>query len=120
MSNFQQLTIVGHVGRLRDLKYTQNGIALFGFTVAVNARKDAPPTWFDVTVWRDQAETCVKYVRPGMQVLVMGSVKARAYIGRDGQPAAELDVDANRVVFLSKVEDQPESGQPELMEDINF
>jgi len=61
--SWQQTIIIGNVGRVSELKYTQQGVAVFDFSVAVNKvtgrgddRKEKT-VWFKVTVWRERAET---------------------------------------------------------------
>ena len=67
MPNFEHHLIVGHVGGDVTLRYTQSGVAVASFSLAVNDRrnKDAPPTWYRVTCWRQLAEFANEYVRKG-------------------------------------------------------
>jgi single-strand DNA-binding protein len=106
---YQQITIVGNVGRDPELRYTQSGIAVTNFTLAVNrtwqdddGQTQERVTWWRVTCWRRQAEVVAQYVKKGRQVLVTASqVEADAYAGRDGEPRASLNVTADEVRFLS-------------------
>ncbi len=58
-------------------------------------------TWFRVAVWGRQAENCAKYLSKGRQVLVVGRVSASAFIGREGDARASLEVNAISVQFLA-------------------
>ncbi len=106
---YQQITIVGNVGRDPELRYTPNGIAVTDFSLASsrtwtdqNGQRQERTTWWRVTCWRRQAEVVAQYVRKGKQVLVIASqVEANAYTGRDGEARASLDVTADEVRFLS-------------------
>ncbi|MEM6281872.1 MAG: single-stranded DNA-binding protein [Chloroflexota bacterium] len=105
---YHQITIVGNVGRDPELRYTSNGIAVTDFSVATSRRVKRgddwvdETTWWRVTCWRRQAEIVAQYVKKGKQVLVIASkIEANAYMGRDGEARASLDVTADEVRFLS-------------------
>ncbi len=103
---YQQIIIVGNVGRDPELKYTQAGIPVADFSVAVNKRtgrgeeRRDETTWFRVTCWRQLAELVNSYVKKGRQVMVIGEVKANAYTDNSGQARASLDITARDVRFL--------------------
>lgn len=106
---YQQVIVVGNVGRDPELKYTQSGIAVTDFSVASSrswtdqsGQKQERTTWWRVTCWRRQAEIVAQYVKKGRQVMVVASqVEANAYMGRDGEARASLDITADDVRFLS-------------------
>ncbi|MCU0498809.1 MAG: single-stranded DNA-binding protein [Anaerolineae bacterium] len=108
---YQQMIIVGNVGRDPELRYTQSGIAVCDFSVAVNknvgsgADKRKETTWFRVTCWRQLAELVNQYVKSGQQIMVIGEVKSSAYLDKAGQPAATLELTANDIRFLSRRDD---------------
>lgn len=116
---YQQLTIIGNVGRDPELRYTGNGIAVTDFSLACNERyndqqgnSQERTTWYRVTCWRRQAEVVAQYVKRGRQVMVVASrIEANAYEGKDGQPRASLDVTADRVVFLQGSSDVAGGGR---------
>ncbi len=105
--SYQNLTIVGNVGRDAELKYTQGGIAVLKFSVGVNKTigkgedKRQTTTWFNVTVWRERAEVLAEYIKKGMQVLVTGEIGLSPYIGKDGKPNASLELTADDVKLLT-------------------
>ena len=106
MAGYSYTIIIGHVGGDPVLRYTSTGIAVCSFSVAVSrkwtqdgeAHEDT--TWYKVSAWRGLAETCNQYVTKGMQIMVTGEVKASAYLGKDGQPQASLELTARDVKFL--------------------
>ncbi|MXZ23361.1 MAG: single-stranded DNA-binding protein [Caldilineaceae bacterium SB0665_bin_21] len=90
-----------------------SGDKVCSFNVAVNnvyndrsGERRTDTTWFRVSAFGRQAETCGQYLRRGRQVLVTGRVKSNAFMGQDGQPRASLDVRANTVQFLGGRDDQ--------------
>jgi len=107
--SWHQTIIVGNLGRDPELRYTQSGRAVCGFSVAVSEswtdrqtnEKREKTTWYSVSVWGPQGEVCNRYLSKGRQVMVIGTVNARAYTNNNGEPAASLDITARDVRFLS-------------------
>ncbi|MBC7813558.1 MAG: single-stranded DNA-binding protein [Burkholderiales bacterium] len=107
--SFQQCIIVGNLGRDPELRYLQSGAAVCSFTIACNEvwndrqtnEKKEKVTWFKVSVWGPQAETCNNYLSKGRQVMVIGTIDASAFAGQDGLPRASLELRARDVRFLS-------------------
>jgi single-strand DNA-binding protein len=132
MAGYQYTIIVGNVGRDPELRYTQSGVAVCDFSVAVSRRWNdkasgqarEETTWFKVSAWRALAETCAQYLAKGRQVMVTGRVSADAYMGQDGQPRASLELTALDVQFLgSRGDAQPaaaEGAHPTEPENLPF
>jgi single-strand DNA-binding protein len=105
---YQQITLVGNLGNDPELRTTPNEIPVCNFSLAVHRQwtnrdgeQSEKTTWFRVTVWQRQAETVARYLRKGSRVLVVGEVEeANAYLNRDGEPAATLEVTGRMVKFL--------------------
>ncbi len=122
--SYQSIVIVGNIGRDAELKYTQQGIAVLKFSVAVNKTfgkgedKKQTTTWFNVTVWRERGEALADYIKAGMQVLVSGEITVSPYIAKDGKPAASLELTADDVKLLtSKSEMERRGGSVPATED---
>lgn len=105
---YEQIVIVGNVGRAAEMRYTPSGTAVTTFSVAVNHRypaADGQPQertkWYRVTTWRRLAEVCGQYVQKGMRVLVVGEIDASAWLDRDEAPRANLELTAREVKFLN-------------------
>jgi len=120
---YQRTVVVGHLGRDPEMRYTQDGTPVTSFSVATTRRwndRDGQPreetTWFRVSAWGRQAETCNQYLSKGRPVLVEGLVTAQAYKDRNGEPRASLELRASRVVFLGGRggEAAPEGAAPEV------
>ncbi len=127
--SYQNLTIVGNVGRDADLKHTPQGIAVLKFSVAVNKTtgkgedKRQTTTWFNITLWRERAESLAPYVNAGMQVLVTGEVTVSPYTDKSGKPAASLELTADEVKLLSSKQEMERRGAEhpaEETEDLPF
>ncbi|KXK18626.1 MAG: single-stranded DNA-binding protein [Chloroflexi bacterium OLB15] len=110
MAGYQQVIIVGNLGRDPELKYLQNGVAVCNFSVAVSSfsgqgeQRQEKTTWFRVAAWRELGERCNQYLAKGRQVMVVGTVDVRAYTDNSGQPQATLELTARDVRFLGSRE----------------
>lgn len=106
-----KITIIGNLTKEPELRHTQDGIAVCGFTVAVNRPKtrnnqDPGADFFNVNAWRGLGETCAKYLDKGRKVAVTGKVSLRTW-EKDGKHGASLEVQAEDVEFLSPRTDTP-------------
>lgn len=106
---YQQITLIGYLGNDPELRHTPDGTPVCHFRMAVhkswtttNGEKGEKTTWFRVTTWRKQAETVSQYLRKGKLVMVAGEVEEpSAFLNREGQPGAMIEVTAQLVKFLS-------------------
>ena len=105
---FQQIMLLGNLGRDPEMRYTPSGVPVTTFSVAVNRRwtgQDGQPqektTWFRVTAWRRDAELASQYLSKGRQVLVIGEMEeARPWTDREGNARASLEVTARTIRFI--------------------
>lgn len=115
---YQQITLVGNLGNDPEMRYTPGGVPVASFNLAVNkswtsqdGQRQDKTTWFRVTAWRKQAEIVSQYLTKGRQVMVIGEVdEARAYVDRDGNNRASLEVTAQVIKFLGNRNDMPMMG----------
>jgi single-strand DNA-binding protein len=102
-----KLTIIGRLTRDPELRTTQDGTNVCGFTVAVNrrTRRDAQnqpeADFFRVSAWRQLGENCARFLSKGKMVAVVGSVSVRTYQTTEGETRASLEVNADDVEFLT-------------------
>ncbi|MHB8628958.1 MAG: single-stranded DNA-binding protein [Aggregatilineales bacterium] len=115
---YQQITIVGNVGRDPEIKYLPDGTAVTDFSVAVSEvtgrgeQRKEKTLWFKVTIWRERAELAAQLIKKGIKVLVVGKVDVYAYTDKtSGEARASLQITANNFQLLTpKGEAQPEGG----------
>lgn len=114
--SYQQVILVGNLGRDPELRYLPSGDAICKFSVAVSERwknksgeQQEKTTWFNVSIFGNQAETTAQYLAKGSQVMVIGTIEARAYKNNAGEPAVSLDLKARDVRFLSRTNARPET-----------
>jgi single-strand DNA-binding protein len=124
---YQQMTIVGNLGQDPEMRYMPDGTAVTNFSVATNRKwgdgetRQEETTWFRISVWGRQAETCNQYLHKGSRVLVVGRIKPdpdtggpRLYTRQDGSVGSSFEVVAQTVRFMGGEEEREStpSGQP--------
>ena len=111
MIMLNKVVLIGHLTKDPDLRYTQSGIAVARFTLAVdrgfkNQDGEKQADFIPITVWRGQAENCAKYLAKGRLVVVAGRIQTRAYDDQNGQRRYTWEVVADEVQFLEWSEKQ--------------
>lgn len=104
-----KMYLIGNLTADPVLRSTQSGISVCQFTIAVNRRfagadGQKQTDFFRIVTWRQQAESCAKYLAKGKKVAVVGELQARTYTAKDGTTRMSLDVQADEVEFLSPKE----------------
>lgn len=89
---------VGLLGRLAqepELRYTQNGVPVASFDLAVQVPskdKNTPPDYIPIVCWQEQAEFVSRYLTKGRQIVVEGRLSTRKYTGSDGKNHKVVEV----------------------------
>ena len=101
-----RVVLIGRLVRDPELRYTQSGVAVVSFTLAVdrnfkNAQGEREADFIDIVAWRQLAENCAQYLAKGKLAAVDGSLQIRAYTGNDGVKRRAAEVVADTVRFLS-------------------
>ncbi len=100
-----RIILIGRLTADPELRYTQNGVAVASFTLAVDrpfsSRQGERETDFiNIVVWRKQAENCANYLKKGRLAAVEGRLQIRSYETTDGQKRRVAEVVADRVEFI--------------------
>jgi len=127
---YQKVIVVGNLGNDPVMRYTPNGHAVVNFNVATNRSyttsegvKVEEVTWFRVTTWQKLAELCNQYLKKGRKVLVEGRLNStedgnpRIWTRDDGTPAANFEITAEVVRFLSPSENGNSAGEGPTVEE---
>ncbi len=118
--SYQKIVIVGNLGRDPEMRYTPTGQGVTNFSVATNRQYTASSgekvketTWFRISAWGRQAETCNQYLKSGSRVLVEGRMNPdketgnpRVFQRNDGSSGSSYEIVSERVVFLTSRDEQ--------------
>ena len=109
--NYNRIILVGRLTRDPEAKYTPSGVPVTSFGLAVSRPQSAEARqqgakeetdFFDITCWRQLAETAANYLTKGKLVLVEGRVQIRTYVDQNGQNRKAFDVIADNFKIMEK------------------
>ena len=97
--------LIGRLTRDPELRYTGNNTAVASFSLAVqrnfaNQQGEREADFFNITVWRKQAENVKNYLSQGSQVAIEGRLQTRSYDDANGQKRYVTEVVADNVEFI--------------------
>ena len=106
MSGDTAITLVGNLTADPELRFTQSGVPVAGFTVASTPRifdrasgewKDGDALFLRCTLWRQPAENVAETLTKGARVIVTGRLKQRSYDTREGEKRTVVEVDVEEI-----------------------
>lgn len=112
-----KVILIGNLTKDPELAETSSGISYTNLSVAVsrpfvNEDGERATDFFNVTVWRTQAENCAKYLAKGKKVSIIARLQNRTYEDRDGNKRYVNDIIAEEVEFLSPSKSSEEYEKP--------
>ena len=101
-----KIVIIGRLVRDVELRYSQSGVAVSTFTLAVdrrfkNAQGEKEADFIQVKCFKQLAELVANYLSKGKMAAVGGSLQISSYNDKDGNKKYSTDVMADDVQFLS-------------------
>jgi single-strand DNA-binding protein len=101
-----KVVLIGNLARDPELQTTNSGVSVCRFTLAVtrrfsNSDGGREADFINITVWRNQAENCHKYLKKGSKCAVTGRIQTSSYDAPDGSKRYTTDVVADEVEFIS-------------------
>jgi single-strand DNA-binding protein len=110
--SFNRVVLAGNLTRDPELRFTNNGIPVCQFGIAVNRvrSKSEEVDFFDITAWRELGETIANYKKKGDPILVEGKLQYRTWEAQDGSKRSKVDVVADNVQFLGRGDASGEGG----------
>lgn len=106
MGSIITISITGYVGSEPQLRQVGEQHVV-SFSVAVNRRTsngNEQTLWIRANVWNKLADVAIQYVNKGSLVqLTTEWLRPSAWIDDSGKPQVSIDVDANRLVLLDRV-----------------
>lgn len=116
---YNQITIIGHLGKDPEVRSTSGGTAVANFSVATsetykdkNGEKKTTTQWHRVVAWEKLATLCEKYIKKGSKVLVVGQMEYRDW-EKDGVKRTSAEIRAREVKFLDSKPEGSAGSRPE-------
>lgn len=99
------VNLIGRLTKDVDLRYTQTGLAVGHFSVAIDRpKKDGQSNGADFpncVAYGKTAENLANYVHRGEMVGVTGCIRTGSYTGKDGRKVYTTDISVASVQFLN-------------------
>lgn len=99
------VVLVGRMTKDPELKYTQSGVAVTRFTLAVNRpftnqQGQREADFVNCVTWRKQAENTANFLRKGSLTGIEGRIQTSNFEGKDGNRVFMTEVVVDSVQFL--------------------
>jgi single-strand DNA-binding protein len=107
--SINKVILVGNVGKDPVVRYFDKGVAKATFPLATsetytNQQGETITTteWHNIVAWRAMAEIAEKSVRKGTQLYVIGKIRTRSYVDKDGNNKYITEILADTFVVIDK------------------
>lgn len=98
-----QITIAGHLGADPEVRFTSSGQKVTTLRVAARVRKGSKgddTVWWRVTIWGDQFDKMIPYLKKGSPIIVFGELsKPEIFTDREGRPQVSMNITAYHLLF---------------------
>lgn len=111
--SINRVAISGNLTRDAELRQTASGMAVLGFSVAVNDRHknqqtsewEDYPNFIDCSMFGTRAEKIAPYLSKGTKVAIAGKLRWSQW-ERDGQKRSKVEVIVDEIEFMSRQQGQ--------------
>ena len=107
--SINKVILVGNVGKDPVLRYFDKGVAKATFPLATSesytnqqGETITSTEWHNIVIWRALAEVAEKTVKKGAQVYIVGKIKTRSYVDKDGVNKYITEILADTLLVLEK------------------
>lgn len=98
-----KVILMGNLTREPNIRYAQDGMAIAGFSIAVNRRfakeKEKDADFFSCTAFGKTAEFVEKYLHQGSKILLTGRLQNDNYTNREGEKVFAVKVMVEELEF---------------------
>jgi single-strand DNA-binding protein len=114
--SINKVILVGNVGKDPVIRYFDRGVAKATFPLATsetytNQQGETITTteWHNIVLWRSLAEVAEKTIKKGTQVYIVGKIKTRSYVDKDGNNKYITEILADTFLVLDRKQTSPGS-----------
>jgi single-strand DNA-binding protein len=104
-----KVILVGNVGKDPVIRYFDKGAAKASFPLATSesytnqqGETITSTEWHNIVLWRALAEIAEKTVKKGSQVYIVGKIKTRSYVDKDGVNKYITEILGDTLILLEK------------------
>lgn len=111
-----RVVLTGRLTKNPELKFTNSGVAVATFTVAVdrqyrNQAGEREADFINCVIWRKSAENFVNFTHKGSKVGIDGRLQTRSYENQQGQRVYVTEVVVDTFSLLDPRQDNQGNGQ---------
>lgn len=118
--SINRVVISGNITRDAELRQTASGMAVLGFSVAVNDRRknqqteqwEDYPNYIDCSMFGTRAEKIAPYLSKGTKVAIAGKLRWSQW-ERDGQKRSKIEVIVDEIEFMASRGDGQHAAAPQ-------
>jgi single-strand DNA-binding protein len=107
--SINKVILVGNVGKDPVIRYFDKGVAKATFPLATSetytnkqGETITSTEWHNIVLWRALAEVAEKTIKKGAQVYIVGKIKTRSYVDKDGVNKYITEILADALLTLEK------------------
>jgi single-strand DNA-binding protein len=111
--SINKVILVGNVGKDPVIRYFDKGVAKATFPLATSetytnqqGETITSTEWHNIVLWRALAEVAEKTIKKGSQVYIVGKIKTRSYVDKDGNNKYITEILADIMMVLDKKQGQ--------------
>ena len=111
--SINKVILVGNIGKDPVIRYFDKGVAKATFPLATSesytnqqGETITSTEWHNIVLWRALAEVAEKTVKKGSQVYIVGKIKTRSYVDKDGINKYITEILADTLILLDKKQGQ--------------
>lgn len=116
--SINKVILVGNVGKDPTVRYFDKGVAKTTFPLATSetytnqqGETITSTEWHNIVFWRALAEVAEKTVKKGAQLYIVGKIKTRSYVDKDGNNKYITEILGDTLVLLEKKTGSPATNQ---------
>jgi single-strand DNA-binding protein len=107
--SINKVILVGNVGKDPVVRYFDKGVAKATFPLATSetytnqqGETITSTEWHNIVLWRALAEVAEKTVKKGSQIYIVGKIKTRSYVDKEGVNKYITEILADTLLLLEK------------------
>lgn len=112
--NLNKVILAGRLTADPELKQTQTGLSVTGFSIAVNRPKskdggEQQADFINCVAWRSTAEFIARYFKKGSAICLIGSIQTRSWNDSDGNRRYATEVVVSEASFVESKGEKADS-----------
>lgn len=109
--NYNKVILGGRLTKDPELKTTQSGKAVAGFSMAVSKLGEkGEAEFYDIVAWEKTGEFISKFFHKGSSILLEGRLSTREWTDKEGQKRKKVEVLAEHAYFVDSRSEGGDAG----------